>query len=70
MQKEKTSVLCPRCKRHEFTPYEDYEVGMPLPPALSRTDNETDVCSNCGTVEALEQWQGILTPQENWPVEG
>lgn len=23
-------------------------------PALSRTDNKTEICSNCGTLEALE----------------
>jgi len=68
MQETTKTVLCPRCKREEFTPYEFYQPGMPKPPAMSRTDNETDVCSTCGTVEALEQWQGILVPQDQWPV--
>ena len=34
--------VCPRCKR-EIKGY----------PALSRKDNETEICSNCGTAEAL-----------------
>lgn len=33
--------------------------------ALSRTDNKTMICDECGTVEALESLpHGILTPQE------
>ena len=35
--------FCPRCR----TPYS-------TPPALSRTDNETLFCPDCGTREALE----------------
>ena len=34
--------VCPRCKR-EIKGY----------PALSRRDNKTEICSNCGTAEAL-----------------
>lgn len=34
---------CPRCKK-EFTGY----------PAISRTDNITEICSDCGTEEAFE----------------
>ena len=33
---------CPRCKRM----YRGY-------PALSRRDNKTEICSDCGTAEAL-----------------
>ncbi len=33
---------CPRCKK-DYTGY----------PALSRRDNKTDICSDCGTEEAL-----------------
>ncbi len=33
---------CPRCDK-TYTGY----------PALSRRDNKTDICSNCGTEEAL-----------------
>ncbi|MAH50105.1 hypothetical protein CMI37_30070 [Candidatus Pacearchaeota archaeon] len=39
--KHKTQI-CPRCKN----PYEGY-------PALSRRDNKTSICSDCGTQEAL-----------------
>jgi hypothetical protein len=34
---------CPKCKE-EYTGY----------PAISRDDNKTKVCSDCGTKEALE----------------
>ena len=37
---------CPRCKK-QYTEY----------PALSRLDNKTDICSKCGTDEALFNWQ-------------
>jgi hypothetical protein len=33
---------CPRCKQ-AYTEY----------PALSRVDNKTDICSKCGTAEAM-----------------
>lgn len=36
---------CPRCGK-ETTDY----------PALSRTDNKTNICSQCGTDEAMENW--------------
>ena len=36
---------CPRCKRT----YRGF-------PALSRRDNETDICSDCGTAEAMEDY--------------
>ena len=35
-------ILCPRCKRE-----------IKGEPALSRRDNETEICSDCGTAEAL-----------------
>ena len=35
--------ICPRCGH----PYRE-------PPALSRTDNETLICPDCGTREALD----------------
>jgi|3_EtaG_2_1085321.scaffolds.fasta_scaffold07453_2 hypothetical protein len=46
---------CPRCT-----------FKMSLHPALSRTDNCTDICSECGTLEALEVFAGMLMPQEEW----
>ena len=37
------AIICPRCGN----PYHE-------PPALSRIDNETLICPDCGTREALE----------------
>lgn len=38
--------------------------------ALSRTDDLTEICSDCGTMEALEQLPimtgSALTPQSGW----
>jgi hypothetical protein len=41
---------CPHCHR-SYTGH----------PALSRTDNKTDICSACGTSEALEAFLRFLT---------
>lgn len=54
--KEDNSIrlaVCPRCGRtyHE-------------PPALSRMDNETLLCPDCGTREALESI-GVSTEEQN-----
>lgn len=43
MVEMKKGGICPRCGRE----YEGYS-------ALSRKDNETKICSDCGTREALE----------------
>ena len=51
---------CPRCG-----------LGLPdgYPGALSRVDNETEICSACGTDEALWQFMGRgLPPIDEWPV--
>lgn len=46
--------ICPKCGR-------SFERLL----ALSRTDNETMICDECGTVEALESLpHGSLSPQE------
>jgi len=42
---------CPNCKK--------YYTGH---PALSRKDNKTDICSDCGTKEALEEWLHFKEP--------
>lgn len=36
---------CPLCKS-EYTEH----------PALSRFDNETEICPDCGTIEAMTAW--------------
>jgi len=50
--------LCPRCKVRTYTPYGgdiEYVDGISSPfPALSRRDNKTYICSECGTREAFE----------------
>lgn len=46
--------ICPKCKKR-------FERLL----AVSRIDNETMICDDCGTMEALDSLQhGILTPQE------
>lgn len=51
---------CPRCGV-EMNP-RDY-------PAISRTDDRTDVCSRCGIDEAIEaMMRGAPTPQAQWPI--
>lgn len=37
------SKLCPKCHKY-YTGY----------PAISRVDNETEICPQCGQLEALE----------------
>jgi hypothetical protein len=57
-------ALCPRCQG--FIPNNDKPGAYP--GAISRLDNKTEICSECGTIEALLDWQGELTdwrkPQE------
>ena len=50
---------CPRCSH--FIP-NDLTPGA-YPGAISRLDNKTEICSDCGTEEALLQFQGLL---EDW----
>ena len=52
---KKTSVerICPKCGK-TYTGY----------PALSRCDNKTEICSVCGTKEALEA-MGMSTEKQN-----
>lgn len=44
---------CPRCGKET----NDY-------PALSRTDNKTNICSQCGTDEAMENWARYIQSQK------
>jgi hypothetical protein len=43
MLEPREAKTCPRCGKI-YTQY----------PALSRRDNKTDICSDCGTLEAFE----------------
>lgn len=36
---------CPKCK-----------LMYSEPPAISRRDNKTEICSQCGIKEAIEDW--------------
>lgn len=45
-------LQCPRCGGD----IPSDELRGAYPGALSRWDNETEVCSDCGTGEALIQW--------------
>ena len=56
--KEEDYGTCPRCEK-EITTF----------PALSRRDNKTDICSNCGQTEAMEdyykeRWTGKIYWEE------
>jgi hypothetical protein len=59
-----THPICPRCLG--FIP-NSWTPGA-YPGAISRVDNETEICSDCGTEEALEQVFGPgLRPRSEWP---
>ena len=53
LKKEEESKTCPKCKK-TFT-----GIG-----AISRSDNKTEVCSECGTKEALEDFSNYVKGQE------
>lgn len=53
---------CPRCEG----PIPNRLHEGQYPGALSRTDNETEICSQCGHDEAWEQMAGVLRPREHW----
>jgi len=60
MREYKKGGNCPRCKKD----YDDY-------PALSRLDNKTNICSKCGTEEALFNFvnRGKPLPPVDGPVQ-
>lgn len=40
-----------------------------IPPALSRADNKTNICRNCGFDEAMRQMRGVpITMPPEWPI--
>lgn len=59
------SNACPRCGH--MIP-NDQNPGAYM-GALSRKDDVTEVCSACGTEEALIQFGGGTLDDESWPVE-
>jgi RNA polymerase subunit RPABC4/transcription elongation factor Spt4 len=76
--KKAENHICPRCQG----PVPSAEHIGEYPGALSRTDNETEVCSACGTDEAFENAFGretemdglpvrvhTCTPQHRWPID-
>lgn len=56
--------ICPRCGGaipNNITP------GA-YPGAMSRYDNQTEICSECGIEEAMNAFQNIrLTGPDEWP---
>ena len=69
--------LCPRCCHGIYAAYPERRSAeidaakrdgwWPLPPAVSRTDNKTYVCSSCGNEEALEDaLEGRVMDRASW----
>lgn len=52
----KRKPICPRCGG--LIP-NDAQPGK-YPGAISRWDNSTEVCSSCGTDEAMAQWHATM----------
>lgn len=85
LEMTKHLIMCPRCESEYFVPYEAppevirWASGKRiLPPALSRFDNSSNICSSCGTHEAMIDFSNAvsapssksqrLTGPEDWPV--
>lgn len=49
------TTTCPRCGENRMR--------ADIVNALSRKDNETYICSSCGTDEAMNDWHGV----DVWP---
>ena len=47
--KHESACMCPRCNEREL-------IRPLVRNALSRKDNKTYICSECGVAEALEDW--------------
>lgn len=60
------NLICPRCLG--LIPNAEF-AGM-YPGALSRTDNKTEICSECGQMEAIEDYtNGAPNSQSTWMVQ-
>jgi hypothetical protein len=66
------SITCPRCNVRQYTPYDAEPPvleGAPSFPAVSRTDNKTYICSDCGNDESIMDFcREELQPVATWPV--
>jgi hypothetical protein len=63
---DKVPVICPRCNDN-FIP--NNETPGAYIGALSRADNKTEICSQCGEEEAMEDYiSGHCQPVCIWPV--
>lgn len=61
-----TKRTCPRCGMIPRANDGYFHRGF---GALSRTDNRSYVCSDCGVEEAMEDFlKGGATPKSEWPV--
>lgn len=61
----KNTMTCPRCNDREFTIHGvELQPGMPPYAAVSRVDNRTLICSECGTSEALQDY--LRETQDQW----
>jgi hypothetical protein len=59
-------MICPRCNSNQIP---NNETPGAYPGALSRVDNKTEICSDCGTSEALEDYfSKSLTQIQDWPI--
>jgi len=56
--------ICPRCLNY----IPNNETPGMYPGALSRTDDKTEICSECGVSEAMEMFYESLKPEKtSWP---
>ena len=69
-------IRCPRCTINWYVGYDaPRSLVMALrgsdilPPALSRADNITYICSGCGTEEAVRDYLKSKETQANKPTE-
>lgn len=46
-------LKCPRCGEYKLDPVEVHN-------SLSRKDNETYICNDCGTKEAVEEYLKLM----------
>jgi len=52
--------ICPKCLGY----IPNNETPGAYPGALSRTDNKTEICSECGFLEAIDHFQQSVSGSE------